>query len=206
MKGALIAGLLDIRLLVLSHGKTGLREVIYELSNKYGPDSSFSEKTFFDDFTNMTYPEIGDFFDKYIKGAEPLPIKEYYNKLGITYHSAAGYDSTKPALGIQFGLHKQKLIVKRASEVSVNKGILLPGDILDKVNDTEITLMNADNIFKEIKKKKVGDEFNATVIRDGKEKEVTLKLGPTAIKNTFEVDPDPTPEQLKLREAWMKNL
>ena len=46
-KGALVAGLLDIRLLKLSHGKRGLREVVHELSKMYGPKKSFSEKNFF---------------------------------------------------------------------------------------------------------------------------------------------------------------
>ena len=99
-KGAIVPGLLDIRLLELSNGKRGLREVINELSHKYGPHKPFSEKTFFDDFTAMTYPEIADFFDKYIKGTEPLPLKEYYAKIGINYEKEAGFDSSQVSLGV----------------------------------------------------------------------------------------------------------
>jgi hypothetical protein len=32
----------------------------------------------------MTYPEIRDFFARYVFESEKLPIKEYYAKLGIT--------------------------------------------------------------------------------------------------------------------------
>ena len=32
----------------------------------------------------MTYPEIRDFFDRYVWDSQHLPIKEYYAKLGIT--------------------------------------------------------------------------------------------------------------------------
>ncbi len=85
MRGAIVAGLLDIRLLELSGGKRGLREVVLELAKKYGPNKSFPEKEFFDVFTAMTYPEIGDFFKAYIRGAEPLPLAEYYAKIGILY-------------------------------------------------------------------------------------------------------------------------
>ncbi|PTB94200.1 peptidase [Marivirga lumbricoides] len=81
MRGALVAGLLDIRLLELSDGKRGLREVVNELSKKYGPDNAFPEDKFFDIFVEMTYPEIADFFDKYIKNA--------MEKLGL---SARAYD------------------------------------------------------------------------------------------------------------------
>ncbi|MFT4734796.1 MAG: putative metalloprotease with PDZ domain, partial [Arcticibacterium sp.] len=46
-RGALVAGLLDIRLLELSEGKRGLREVVNELSKKYGAKNAFPESKFF---------------------------------------------------------------------------------------------------------------------------------------------------------------
>lgn len=88
MKGALVSGLLDIRLLELSNGKIGLVDVINDLAKEYGPNKPFNEKTFFDDFANKTYPEISDFLNKYVKASEPLPFKEYYEKLGITFDEA----------------------------------------------------------------------------------------------------------------------
>ena len=30
-----------------------------------------------------THPEIRDFFARWVQGAEPLPLREYYGKLGI---------------------------------------------------------------------------------------------------------------------------
>jgi predicted metalloprotease with PDZ domain len=93
-RGALVASLLDIRLLELSNGKRGLREVILELIDKYGASKPFPEDKFFDIFVEMTYPEIGDFFDRYVKNAEPLPLKEYFNKIGIDFKAE---DSASPA-------------------------------------------------------------------------------------------------------------
>ena len=46
-RGALIGELLDIRLLQLSGGTRGLREVINELAATYGKKRAFSEKNFF---------------------------------------------------------------------------------------------------------------------------------------------------------------
>ncbi len=84
-KGSLVAGYLDIRLLELSNGARGLREVMLELVDKYGKGNPFSEKTFFDDLVKMTYPEIGDFIHDYIQNSEPLPHQEYLNKIGLNY-------------------------------------------------------------------------------------------------------------------------
>lgn len=93
-RGAFIISLLDIRLLELSDGKKGMREVVLELIDTYGPDKAFDEANFFDSFVDMTYPEIEDFIDRYIKGTEALPIEEYYAKVGIDY-DAGNFEFTQ---------------------------------------------------------------------------------------------------------------
>ncbi len=89
-KGSLVAGYLDIRLLELSNGKRGLREVILELVDKYGKGNPISEDDFFKDLVKMTYPEIGDFIHDYIEKAEPLPHKEYLEKIGLNFTRTGG--------------------------------------------------------------------------------------------------------------------
>jgi predicted metalloprotease with PDZ domain len=84
MRGALTAGLLDIRLLELSGGKRGLQDLIRELTRRYGKRRAFPDSTFVDTLVAMTYPEIRDFFDRYVWDSQHLPVKEYYAKLGIT--------------------------------------------------------------------------------------------------------------------------
>lgn len=85
MKGALVAGLLDIRLIELSNGSVGLIDVINRLAKEYGPNKPFDDATFFDTFTKETYPEIRTFFDDYVIGSKLLPLKEYYEKIGVNY-------------------------------------------------------------------------------------------------------------------------
>ncbi|MEP6687962.1 MAG: peptidase [Gemmatimonadales bacterium] len=84
MRGALTAGLLDIRLLELSHGDRGLQDLITELTHRFGKRRAFPDSTFVDTLVAMTSPEIRDFFDRYVWDSQHLPIKEYYAKLGIT--------------------------------------------------------------------------------------------------------------------------
>ncbi|HSG07703.1 MAG TPA: hypothetical protein VLA36_05085 [Longimicrobiales bacterium] len=84
-RGALVAGLLDIRLLELSGGRRGLRELVLDLAKEYGKDRPFPEDRFFEIVAEKTHPEIGDFLDRYVRNAEPLPLAEYYAKLGIRF-------------------------------------------------------------------------------------------------------------------------
>jgi predicted metalloprotease with PDZ domain len=83
-RGAVVAGLLDIRLLELSDGKQGLRELILDLAKQYGKQRPFSEAGFIDSIVARTSPTMRDFFDRYVLGTEAPPLKEYYGKVGIT--------------------------------------------------------------------------------------------------------------------------
>ncbi len=88
-RGALVAGLLDIRLLQLSDGEYGLQELMLDLMERYGKQRPFPEADLFGLITEMTYPEIGEFFDRYVRNAEPLPYDEYYGWLGIELERGA---------------------------------------------------------------------------------------------------------------------
>ena len=85
-RGAIVAALLDIRLLELSNGERGLREVMLELVAQYGPQNEFQDDQFFEVFVAMTYPEIADFIENYIEGTTDLPYAEYFSKIGIQYN------------------------------------------------------------------------------------------------------------------------
>lgn len=87
-RGALVAALLDIKLLELSNGTKGLREFVLELVDMYGPENAFSETDFFNVLVDITYPEIEDFIELYIQGTAQLPMEEYFDKIGIDFNPA----------------------------------------------------------------------------------------------------------------------
>ena len=207
MKGAVVAALLDIRLLDLSNGERGLRDVINELSHKYGPKKPFNEKTFFGDFTAMTYPEIADFFNRYIKGTEPLPLKEYYEKIGINYVEEGGYDSTQISLGIQVGFDGKNFIIAKVDEESPYSDILKAGDIIDKVDGEKLSMANVQKIFSQISKThKIGDKIEMTVLRDDEPIDLELTLIARRNNHIFSVNENATEKEIELRNAWMRNL
>jgi predicted metalloprotease with PDZ domain len=85
MRGALVAGLLDIRLLELSHGEHDLQDLLLALMERYGKEDPFDDAELYSVLAEMTDPAIGEFLDRYVRNAEPLPIAEYYAKLGIDF-------------------------------------------------------------------------------------------------------------------------
>ncbi len=203
-KGAVVAALLDIRLLELSNGKKGLRELILDLLKKYGAEKSISENNFFNDLANMTHPEIGDFIKNYISGTGKLPVKDYFEKLGIEYTEFAGYDSSRVGIGFGIGFVDNNFVVTNVGPQNVGK--LQSGDILYKFEGEEITLQNIQQIAVKINSLKLGETINFTVKRGGKEVEAQVAMLPRAIRHVFKLIDKPTQEQLNLRNAWSQNF
>jgi predicted metalloprotease with PDZ domain len=205
-KGAVTAALLDIRLLELSGGKRGLREVYLELLDKYGKDKPFPEDDFFQIFVDMTFPEIEQFISDYLIGTKPLPYEEYMAKLGFKYIPERLSEDKSPSLGIQMGLNdKQQLTIAGISKESAEAG-LQEGDVPLKVMGTAVSMETVRQVFGKIQSMKVGDPVNMIVQRGSEEVEVNVPLQQRKDKHIFEEMENPTEEQLKLREAWSKNL
>lgn len=206
MRGAVVATLLDIRLLELSDGKRGLREVINELSKEYGPSKAFPENEFFDIFTAKTYPEIGDFFNRYVKNSEALPLAEYYAKVGINYTPSVVSEEKVKALGYTFAVPDGKLRLAKVEEAGQKMG-LQENDALVALNGTEVSLQNANQELSKLAALNTGDAYTLTVARDGKHIDLKLKMleKQKEVKHQFEENAAATPAQLALRQAWIKN-
>jgi predicted metalloprotease with PDZ domain len=204
MKGALVAFLLDIRILELSNGKYGLREVINNLYKDYGSNKPFSEKNFFNEFTERTFPEIGDFIERYIKGSEKLPMKEYLEKIGIDYEEYSGTDSSKSTIGMRIGVSEGKIVVVQLDnpeqeEIRIN-------DIITKFEGEPLNLENAQSKAGIISKLKIGEKINLTVKRKGDEIDLKIAAKPRTIKHVMKFLDDANEKCIALRSAWMKNL
>jgi len=203
-RGALTAGLLDLRLLELSGGKRGFRDVLLQLAKQYGPNKPFSEKTFFEDFTKLTYPEIGDFFKRYVQNAEPLPLAEYYAKVGVTYapiQHTGKQIATVGAIGLaprEAGVYFTR-VAGPVAAAGVQTGDQLVA--VDGVRNDYAGLRRAAS-------RAPGSELPLTIVRNGQEQVVRVKLGSTeeVKRYVFAQNAAATPAQLALREVWLKNL
>lgn len=206
-RGAVVAALLDIRLLELSEGRRGLREVVNELSKDYGPKKAFSEAEFFSVFASKTYPEIEDFFNRYVKGAEALPLSDYFNKLGIVYHESAKTGAMKPYVGYGFAVADENIVFAKVDEKLQEMG-LQNGDVLVAFNGINITFENAQQEVKKLSAAKKGDINTYTVLRNGNKLEVktTVLEKEEEVRHQFKINEAATPKQLALRNRWMTNL
>ncbi len=207
MRGAIVAGLLDIKLLQLSGGKKGLREVLIDLSKRYGPDKPFSEKEFFSAFAEMTYPEVEDFLERYVRSTDPLPLSEYYGLLGIDYREAVDTGDQTTAAGVGLSFAAGHIVVTAVADEIAHCDIRV-GDQFASLNGEVINMETVRTILGQFRSVAAGVPYTAGLVRDGQEITATCEkfLQPLIRRHVIELDPDATPEQIALRNAWMKNF
>lgn len=206
-RAAIVASLLDIRILELSDGQRGFREVFIELLKEHGEDKPFDEATFFDLLVDKTYPEIADFVNDYIKGIKPLPINEYFSKIGINYYDEHISKDPRPTFGVWIMSRPGRLnYIGKVYEESKQYGYQINDQILE-MQGHKIEGRNLRGVFEEIySSHKLGDDVKVKVQRGKEIIDIEAKLVQRLDFYTFEVNENPTKEQLKLREAWLKNL
>lgn len=195
-----------MRLLELSHGTRGLREVMLQLARLYGPDRPIREQHFFEDFTALTYPEIADFFRRYVQGAEPLPFEEYFGRLGIQYTAVRHTGRQLATLGpVAFGRREDRtLYFKQLSSLLHGAGLAVGDDLL-ALDGTALKQFDPLSIAA----RPPGSVVTLRVRRaGGPPRDVPVTLGATEEiqRYLFTADPAATPDQLSARAAWQRNL
>ncbi len=200
-KGALIAMCLDLKLRYLSGGTYGTQ------------DRSFVDDSLISDIVKLTYPEIGTFFSKYVTGGEPLPFAECLGYAGIEYAKRKTLTTFDPLGGYGWYLDSNKRVIlypNTPTEFGKDMGFM-KGDVLVSLDGKKIKPETAEKQIADIEATmKEGSKVDAVVMRknsEGKEVKVELiaAMKPTVRteKNFIGPLPNPTPEQLKIRKAWI---
>jgi len=139
-KGTLINLCLDIILGEKSNGEKSVLWLMKEFSKRYGKDVPFEDDTLISEIVEMTYPEIGEFFENHVVGNTPIDYNIYLDKVGlesVEQEEITGYflDGQIPYIDVA---------IERDSAIYVRDGIelnsffknleLKGGDVLKTIN------------------------------------------------------------------------
>jgi len=203
-KGAVTALMMDSRLMELSNGKMGLKDVLLKLSEKYGPNRSFKDDSLFDEIVKISYPEMKTFFDDYLVANKPLPYKEYFGKMGLNYY-ASKVDTVWSFGKFSMAIDqvKDELVI-----IKVEPGNLFglqKGDFLVAVNDIPLTLYNFELVMIPVYKAKNGEKVKLAYSRGGTklEKEALPRWIVEKRTNVLTTNETATEEQKAFRERFM---
>ena len=213
-KGALLAMCLDIELRKLSNGEMGYRDMIRKLSQRFGENKPFKDDKLIDELVAVTgYPQVKDFYNKYIAGSQPTPYAEYLNMVGVEIKkqesnpifwfiqdpNQTGFDEKNNA----FAFDENSALSPFAKSIGfkiTDQVLALDGKNVDvkKIQD----FINYTHTIKD------GQEVSVTILRDnaGKKEKMTLKGKAILTKMTLETPvfkTNPTPAELKLQTQWL---
>jgi len=206
-KGALIGMCIDIIIREKSNGERGILDLMHKLSNEYGVEKPFNDDELFAKITELTYPEVGEFLNKYVAGTTPIPYDFYLAKVGVGKASEKVPGSIfikgqNPYIGVD----KATKVINVRPEIDLNVFFtnlnLKANDQILAVNNKAYNLDNIYDLITESENWKENDPITIKIKRAGAEQTIkgTVKI-PFEEKETFKVI-DPSKE--KLRNAWLK--
>lgn len=213
-KGALIGACLDILLNELSNGQMGMQDLMRKLEKSYGIEEPFKDEMLFDKITELSFPEVRDFFTKYVEGPTPLPYEKIFAKAGIIYEkNPTGKVLSFGRVGIEPNEEKDCYVVtvtNRMNAFGKDMGYKT-GDEIISFNGEKVSLNNFTEIIANYRTtREEGDKIIALVRRpDGKGgyKEKKLKGKAIGVKrrgqHVLSLNPNATEKQIKVRNAWL---
>lgn len=211
-KGALISMCLDIIIRERSDGLKGILDLVKILSTHYGSDIPFEDTKLIPELEKFTYPEVIDFLNKYVTGNEPIPYKQFLNKVGVIF------DTTE--IPSQFFMNNQTPYIE-GDEVSqtvmfstntvfnnfLNNLGIKGGDTLLRIDNKRYSLKNIYSLFSDSQKWKIGEPITFHIQRDGKPMQLTTKVvEPTIQKAILAQDPDSSMRQRTIFKRWTNGL
>ena len=216
-KGALIGMALDMELRRLSRGDMGLGDLIAKLGATYGPDTFFVDDQLFDIMTAASFPEIREFFARYVEGSEPLPYEALFYDAGIGYTAEENYlRNTFGGFGLNYNPESGRIFVDDVSEAN-NYGQTLgivEGDEIISINGMPFGLdtyqTTIDRYRSEIKP---GEKVTWVVARPNgkggyaeKKLKAKMELEEATARHQFQLKSDLNSTQKRFRQSWINTL
>jgi predicted metalloprotease with PDZ domain len=219
-KGALIGLCLDVKLRALSKGEYGIQNLIADLSKQYGKSKAFLDEELFATIATLTYPEIGDFLNRYVGGTEKLPLHVIFESVGVTYlpeREETEYSSGLETKAMKVTDYKGKKVFQiKDTEALNDQGQalnFLKDDIIVSINGNEMPEFGPEvqSYFEKVKKDvKNNPTIKFEVLRAGENlefKKIYLEAPviPLVQKkiHVLGINQDATSEQLALRDSWL---
>ena len=211
MKGALIGMCIDILMREESDGNRSMLSLMKELSARYGKEKPFVDDNIIAEITEMTYPSVGEFLKTHVEGDVPINYNDFFEKVGLTlgqsevdtnYIFAGGQNIIFDADQEKGTIFFSPMALKNSFWAS--QGVQA-GDIIKKVNGSELTLQNAQQVVGGMFGWQPGQDYSLEIERNGETMMLEGKLEKaTATSETLVEDENATAEQKAVRDAWLK--
>ncbi len=210
-KGALLGMLLDLELRARTQGRKSLDDVLrlmYErfysqvpAATYYLPGHGYEEQDILETASAVAGSSLRDFFDRYVRGTDPLPYEEVLAKAGLQL-SIGTQKGDPPSLGIltqpvDTGV---KIAAVRPGGAADRAG-LSRDDVLVAVDELEVASTPLED---RLRMYPVGAKVPVTIERHSQRLRIMVKLDPPEpSRYTIEPRSDATSVQVAIRHGWL---
>lgn len=193
-KGEVVSALLDLTIRRASNGERSLDDVVRLLWGEH------DERGLAEDAMERAVEriaDVGDFFERYIDGTEPLPYEELFSAAGLAF-AAAPREPEAAALCTRVKTQDGVLIADAVLRGGAGmEAGLLPGDELIAIGDSRLS--NEAALSAALRGLRIGDSTELLIARAGAVKRLTL---------TARRDPRPVitlriESASELRQGWL---
>lgn len=209
-KGALLAMCLDIELRKLSNGEMGYRDMIRKLSQRFGENKPFKDDQLIDELVTVTgYPQVKDFYNKYIAGSEPTPYEQYLKMVGVEIRKK----ETPPIFWFIKDPNQTGYNDKNNTFVFDESSALSPfaksigfkaTDEIVALDGKTINIQNVQAFIDYSKTIKEGQDVTVTILRNNNKMELKGKaILDKMTMESLQFKANPTAEEQKLQTQWL---
>jgi predicted metalloprotease with PDZ domain len=215
-KGSLIALALDLTLRHQTDGKVSLDDVMRECWRRFGESGAgMPERGLESVAADVSGVDLGDFFERYVRGTADLPLHQLFDELGIVFGLRPAEDSKdsggnapkaeRPA-GAWLGANllnrngKHSIATVHAGSPAEQAG-LAPGDELVALDNLKFTAANADSLLRDYRK---GDVVTIAVFRGDELLRFRVTLAAPPDDTCYlALAGNPSAAALARRDAWL---
>lgn len=208
-KGAIVGLLLDLEIRQRSDGTKSLDDVMRYLYDEFArKNRNYTPEDFQRAAELAAGSSLDDFFSRYVRGREELDYSSAFAAVGLWLETTPpSGDSTRVAsqeiyLGARLRQDGDRLMVANVSSgtPAYDSGLSFNDQIL-ALDGQRVTLSTIDDRLKE---KRPGEEVRLTVFRRDELRTIVARLGSQTRENyRLARVPNPTPEQVRLYQAWL---
>jgi predicted metalloprotease with PDZ domain len=198
--GRNLAALLDLSIRHDTRGASGLDDVMRTLfTDFYQRGHGFSTEDLIRVINRITMNSYEGFFSRYVSGTDVPPYETIFGYAGYQVERAT---RKLPNLGVNVDQMGRITAVPPGSDAGTTP--LQPGDLILSIDGQSLEGQRAGAVFG-LLNEKVGQNARLRIRRSGKELALDIAVGSVELVNYRIVDSkSPTPEQLKIRESWLK--
>lgn len=207
-KGALLAMCIDLIIRDKSNGQRGILDLMRQLSNRYGPTKPFDDAELIPTITKLTYPEVGDFIQKYIVNGDPIDYAKFLKLAGVERATIsrpvqiALLVDNKPYLRIDKAGNQVLAVVPDDKNEFVNAMGLQDSDVIVEINGQKLDISNMVTVLGGLYNLEEGRPMLIKVQRNG----VMMDLKGNAKLNHVDTPGYKFVDAVKeaLKESWLK--